>query len=189
MLSTIPKLTDQAIITIKYEGGLNAFEERYGDYYVAGYRLGGDTGVLFASSKSTSIKDEDVSVTVKVETFIADEEYTTSTHWRELSYSAQMDVIGYDTLTHQSILKSSGEGKTSSPSEIAGDARSLLQMGQDLSWRVEREIKKYGLENGVPLSAEVCDQLTKGCLVVELILLPIRTWREVIAWSNNTNVI
>jgi len=188
MLSAIPKLTDQAIITIKYEGGLSAFEERYGDYYVAGYRLGGDTGVLFASSKSTSVKDEDVSVTVKVESFIADAEYRTNKHWRELSYSAQMDVIGYDTLTHQSVLKSSGEGKAS-PSEIVGEVCSLLRMGRDLPWRVEREIKKYGLENSVPLSAGVCDQLTKGCLVVELILLPVRTWREVLVWSNNTDVI
>jgi hypothetical protein len=62
MLSAIPKLTDQAIIVVKYQGGINTFEERYGDYYVAGYRLGGDTGVLFGTSKSTTFKDEALSV-------------------------------------------------------------------------------------------------------------------------------
>jgi hypothetical protein len=188
MLSSIPKLTDQAIIAVKYDGGLSAFEERYGDYYVAGYRLGGDTGVLVGTSKLDTLNEESLSITVKVETFFGSAEDTTSEYSREAFSSVRMDLIGYDTLTHQSIIKSSA-GEQGPTSEIVGEARSLLQMGHDLSSRIEREIKKYGLENGVPVNAGVCDQLTKGCLVVELILLPVRTWREIVAWSNNTVVI
>jgi hypothetical protein len=45
-----PRLTKEAIIEIKYGGGYEDLCERYGDYYLAGYRLGGDTGNLMSAS-------------------------------------------------------------------------------------------------------------------------------------------
>ena len=45
-----PRLTKEAIIEIKYGDGYQGFCERYGDYYLAGYRLGGDTGLMLSSS-------------------------------------------------------------------------------------------------------------------------------------------
>lgn len=45
-----PRLTPEAIIEIKYGDGYEGFCRRYGDYYLAGYRLGGDTGILLSAS-------------------------------------------------------------------------------------------------------------------------------------------
>ncbi len=37
----MPELLDEAIVTVKYGGGVVGFEHKYGSYYVAGYRSGG----------------------------------------------------------------------------------------------------------------------------------------------------
>lgn len=45
-----PRLTKEAIIEIKHGGGCKGLCKKNGDYYPAGYRLGGDTGILLSAS-------------------------------------------------------------------------------------------------------------------------------------------
>lgn len=63
MLLERPRLSKEACAILRSVGGLQEFEKRYGDYYVAGHRLGDDAGVLVSKSRSSKAVDERVSVT------------------------------------------------------------------------------------------------------------------------------
>lgn len=55
---------------IKYGGGYPAFCHRYGDYYLAGYRIGGETGILISTSSFPSKKVETFEIKVTLEVLI-----------------------------------------------------------------------------------------------------------------------
>lgn len=64
-LETGPRLTTEAIREIKYGGAFQGYCERYGDYYLAGYRLGADTGLLLSSSgKNSEVRRTHLALTV-----------------------------------------------------------------------------------------------------------------------------
>ncbi|KAI1321092.1 hypothetical protein F5Y16DRAFT_389270 [Xylariaceae sp. FL0255] len=93
-----PRLTKEAIIEIKYGGGYEGLCERYGDYYVSGYRLGGDTGILMSASGHSREQIDKYGVTATVEVLFVE----VSKHWekdfRTFSSGRQVRLLGYDTL-------------------------------------------------------------------------------------------
>jgi hypothetical protein len=183
----MPKLTNEAIITIKYGGGLAEFERRYGDYYVAGYRLGGDTGVLVGTTGDFSSTTETLSVEVTVQVLFWSDTYSTSTTTHSESHSATVTVLGYDTLTNLHVSKMTKLGVFNV--DVGQDAQSLIHMAQSLPTRVDQKMAEVNLPENEPLSYEICDRLTKAGLVAELVLLPVGTMREVLVWATNDNII
>ncbi|KAI0147798.1 hypothetical protein GGR57DRAFT_244945 [Xylariaceae sp. FL1272] len=93
-----PRLTKEAIIEIKYGGGYEGLCDRYGDYYVSGYRLGGDTGILMSASGHSREQIDKYGVTATVEVLFVE----VSKHWekdfRTFSAGRQVRLLGYDTL-------------------------------------------------------------------------------------------
>lgn len=65
-----PRLSNETIITIKYDGGFPDFQPRCGDYYVAGYKPGGDTGLMMSGSNAAKTDLEKFSITIKVKGLI-----------------------------------------------------------------------------------------------------------------------
>ena len=180
-------MSTEALITIKYNGGIPAFKERYGDYYVAGYRLGGDTGILISQAASSSMTSEHLSVEVKVKVLFVTISHSWNTDSSSSSASQSVRVIGYDTLTdtHVSGVASGGPGTA----ELGASAQELVAMAQGLGLRVDGKLAEMGLREEEPLEYATCDRLTREGLVAELILLPITTMRQVLEWSTSDDII
>lgn len=95
-------MTKEAIMEIKYGGGYEGLCERYGDYYVSGYRLGGDTGILMSASGHRREQIDEYSVTATVEVLFVEVSKTWEKDFRTFSSGRQVRLLGYDTLDAKS---------------------------------------------------------------------------------------
>lgn len=181
-----PRLTSEAIITIKYGGGYKAFCEKYGDYYLAGYRIGGDTGLLISSSSFRTKKVETYGVTVTVEVLFIEASKTWTKDFYDFSAGRSLKLLGYDTVDGVN-WKSTTEG--SGVDAVRSDALSIMKNAQCILNRVEDTLDRLGLKDQQDLTTAQCDALTQAGVVVELILLPISSIRDVVRWRIENDVI
>ncbi|KAJ5986738.1 hypothetical protein N7451_011103 [Penicillium sp. IBT 35674x] len=197
-----PRLTVEAKREIKYGGGFEGLCQKYGDYYLAGYRLGGDTGLLMSASgrSRTQIEKFDVTATVTVLFLSA------SKHWEKDFQSfrsgRQVRLIGYDTLDNKNWRNFSAEGDDIKEMEVwanggsAVDSNSLLAdtdaimtRSENLLERVGMVLKAHGYRNGESLTFVQCEELIQEGIVVELLLHPMSRLRDVIQWRNEKDII
>ena len=183
-----PSLTTEAIITIKYEGGITAFHERYGDYYVAGYRLGGDTGLLLSGSDSARTDLEQFGLTLKVRVLFVDTSTTYTKDSVSSSHASALSLTGYDTLDNQHCSLLKGQ-QGNSAEEVQQRGAEIMRKSQMLDARIQAKLDELNVMDGKVLSFEDCDRLTKAGLVVELVLLPVTSLRQVMLWLQEDNII
>ncbi|MCJ1249393.1 hypothetical protein MMC30_006616 [Trapelia coarctata] len=183
-----PRLSTEAIITVKYDGGLPAFHARYGDYYLAGYKLGGDTGLMISGSNSSKKELERFGITVKVEVLFVEASTTHTKDFVTTQAGGSLKLVGYDTLDHRT-WKSSEEGHGNVASKLRYQAAEVITAAQALDMRVAEKLDELGIQDGDHLNAEDCNKLTESGLVVELVLLPVGTLREVIEWVIEDDII
>lgn len=184
-----PRLTTEAIITIKYHGGLPAFQARYGDYYVAGYKLGGDTGLLISGSQESKTKLERFGITVRVEVLFIG---ASTTHTKDITTStarSSLRLMGYDTLDHQSWRSSQAEKPGFDASAFGAQVAGIVSQSQSLDSRVAEKLDNLGIQDGDHLNSDDCRKLIESGLVAELVLLPVGTLREVIEWVIEDDII
>lgn len=197
-----PRLTKEAIIEIKYRGGFEGLCEKYGDYYLAGYRLGGDTGILMSASGHSREQIDKYGITATVKILLV----SGSKHWekefRTFTSGRQAQLIGYDTLDDKTWKRFSAAGdyvkemKVWACSEPAIDANSLLAdidaimtRSENLLERVSTTLERHGYRNGESLTFVQCEELVAQGIVVELLLEPMSRLRDVIQWRMETNII
>lgn len=183
-----PKLSVHALILLKYDGGLAAFKQRYGDYYVAGYRIGGDAGVMLSQSSSRKTESESNSVSLKVEVLFADYEE----NWSTSSYSEQSDiqvnVSGFSTLEKVFMREAARKGDPRLQ-EVLQKARGLHNRAQGLDDSIEKVLNGLKISHMDVLTVEQCEALCQSGAVVELLLVPVETLRELQYWITDTNII
>lgn len=172
---------------VKYGGGIPAFERRYGDYYVAGYRLGGDTAMLMSSSSYKTKVTETIGVTVTVEVLF----WEISDHWETdfkfFASGRSLKLLGYDTLGARNWNESaSGNAEVA---ELFVRSKDIALSTQSLGERLSGILDDMGLHHGDELTMEQCDKLTKAGVVVELVLMPVRGLRHVLEWAYQDNII
>ena len=184
-----PRLSAESIITLKYDGGLPAFKARYGDYYVAGYRLGGDTALMISGSSAAKKELEKFSITVKVEVLFFEASTTHSEYRASATASSSLRMVGYDTLEHRTWKAADVEGKSAGAASFRAQAAEVMVRSQSLDIRVMEKLNELGFQDEEHLSKEDCDELTKSGLVAELVLLPVSTLREVIEWVIEDDII
>lgn len=194
-MDRVPAFTDDALIKLKYNGGLAAFYEEYGDYYLAGYLLGGDTGLFMSLDGDIDVNDEIKTFEAKVKvvglTKTHRDTFKTTRHSASMSFS----FAAYDTLeslfvqTHkdQSIIITTGA--QTSRSELSSAVERMTTAAHTLDSRTQAKISTIGLSPGNPVSYSRCVELLKSGVVVELLLLPAKTIREVLEWTTDDNVI
>lgn len=183
----LPPLSDEAITCLKYGGGLETFKEIYGDYYVAGYHLGADTGLMLSEGRTTSSTVERLSAKVTVTVLFCEEEHTEEKFFTESSSDSTFQISAFDTLEdlHLSEVRIGAEGLEN----LRKSAADIQSMAARLSSRVASKIEQVGLPEGERLNLEICKKLSKSGLVVQLILLPVETLREVVLWSLSDDII
>lgn len=186
-----PLLSIESCQLLKYEGGLGAFQQRFGDYYVAGYRLGGDAGVLLSESKARSLINERLSVKMEATALFVTCSKQHQKFFATASASSQYRVHGFDTLTRLHIPPEAPV-QLSSASDFTGlmsTAKDLETRCIKLAQRTTNEIESLGLKHEEVLDMDVLASLLESHLVVEVLLLPICKMREVIHWTTSKDII
>jgi len=172
---------------LKYGGGYAAFTEKYGDYFVWGYRIGGDTGVMISSSSFSEKKVESWGIEVKVEVLLVEVSHTWTKDFHSFSAGKSMKVLGYDTLSNRNWnVKTAEDGSIKTLVEQTGE---IISSSQNIHKRVLKLLEGQGMADGDSLSHEQCDFLSSKGAVVELVLLPMTAMRDVARWTTENDVI
>ncbi|KAJ6000013.1 hypothetical protein N7481_000422 [Penicillium waksmanii] len=197
-----PRLTMEAIKEIKYGGGYEGLCKRYGDYYVSGYRLGGDTGILMSASGRSRTKIEKYGITATLTVFFV----SASKHWEKEFQSfrsgRQVRLLGYDTLENKNWQNFSAAGDDVKEMEawasrgsamdadsLRADTDAIMTRSENLLERVGEVLEKHGYQNGQSLTFAQCEGLVQEGIVVELLLQPMSRLRDVIRWMNERDII
>lgn len=208
-LRSRPALSTDALVVLKHQGGIPAFKYQYGDYYVAGYRLGGDAGVALSETATANRKVERLSVKVSVKVLFVKASKTHEKFFRSAGASSGFRVSGFDTLTQTLVpagspvsvfsesktVDKAGGGIESAMEQLATRAKDMEKLCIGLPRRVTHEINKLGLRENQIMTwqgLQECMDVEQGMgshLVVEMILLPITSLRPVIEWSMSADVI
>ncbi|KAE8250066.1 hypothetical protein A4X13_0g4961 [Tilletia indica] len=215
LLRQAPELTTEAQIELKYGDGLEGFEDRFGDYYLFGYNIGGDNTMMVSTNSQSMSLAERRTLSVKIESFFFDIEFTTHFDSAEASASASLRVTGYDSLLHTVIDQSQSwaASATADFDRMQRDTAKMRNLGSTLPTRVEKKAEEVGLllsptavfgDRAVkinnspytPIAAlerdvdeSLCERLVKSGLVVEMVLIPVRSLRSVQYWITEDDII
>ncbi|KAM5358859.1 hypothetical protein ACJZ2D_014918 [Fusarium nematophilum] len=183
LLEQRPRLSREALLVLKHHGGLPAFNKLFGDYYVAGYRLGGDAGVLVSESKSSRSTNERLFVKAGARALFADASKTHEKFFSKGRVDSSYRVHGFDTLDHLRIPASAPVTIESGLPGLVDKAKDLENRCIKLAERVTARVEETGLKQGEVLDSGVLERLLKSNVLVDIILLPMSTLREVKEWS------
>ncbi|KAJ4367265.1 hypothetical protein N0V83_006846 [Neocucurbitaria cava] len=197
-----PRLTSEAIREIKYGGGFDRFRERYGDYYVAGYRLGADTGLLLSSSTSSRKQVDKYSIKAEVEVLFFSASKTWEKDFEKFRCGRSLKLVGYDTLEGRNWKNAGAAGDaeremnnwlqgrpTADEGSLRADAEAIIQRSHSLIDRVGEVLHTHNVRNGGYLTFDQCEDLVEAGVVVELLLLPMERLRDVFRWRLDDNII
>ncbi|PWN43860.1 hypothetical protein IE81DRAFT_365491 [Ceraceosorus guamensis] len=211
-----PELSQESSLALKYGEGLTEFEAKYGDYFIYGYNLGADNAMLVSTNASSLSTQERKTLTVKAECFLFDVEFTE--HFDSASYSASaaLNITGYDTLSG-SMLDEHTKWQASTSVEfdaVQRRSRTLRLLGDQLPSRVEDACEELGLRLGQgkanraesartglmqdfapvaglekPVDRATCRRLMESNVIVEVVLMPVKSLRSVQEWMYSDDII
>ncbi|CAN9469680.1 unnamed protein product [Alternaria alternata] len=201
-LNRQPRLNKEAIIEIKYGGGYEALCKKYGDYYLSGYRLGGDTGILISAAGHTRNQIDTYGITATVTVLMI----SASKHWdkdfRSFVAGRSTKLLGYDTIDGKTWKRSSAEGAEIKEMQAWGgydpevdngslraDADAILTRSENTLERILDILEKHGYRNSASLTFNQCEELVAEGVVVELLLQPLWRLRDVVQWRLEDNII
>ncbi|KAH8597448.1 hypothetical protein B0O99DRAFT_592606 [Bisporella sp. PMI_857] len=151
--------SNTALADLKIMGGFPRFRAIYGDFYVAGFNLGGDTSVLLSQSSDSKVTTEILAVTLKVHVLWFDK----SKKWENVSQTvdahASYSVTGFDTLSN-SYVKLSSATRTNIR-DVREMCLNLSSLGENLQGRVEAKMQQLKLEEGILLSWADCERILR----------------------------
>ena len=171
---------------LKYGGGYDAFCQRYGDYFVAGFRLRGDTGFLLSTSKFSRRTVETYKVTATVTVLFLEGSESWSKDLRDYSSGKALSLLGYDTLSQKNWNVTTTKADFWAFQEQKDQ---VLYDSEDILYRAQEALDKRGLRDGQFLTGDECRGLFECGLVIELMLLPMSSLRDVARWRSNNNII
>lgn len=171
-----PPLSVEAKNILQSRDGEHAFRMQYGDYYVAGYVLGGDAGAFVSlgqSSRDTTIAK---SVTASAKTLFFSKTWTKNSKESIHEEGLECFFCGYDTLS-----ASQKTGKASSKGEYArlrDLTQSFLDFVEQLPRHVMQELEQLGIAKHGQVSHAECGAICDTGLVVQLVLMPFSCLRD-----------
>ncbi|KAM0235345.1 hypothetical protein ACHAP5_009740 [Fusarium lateritium] len=183
-----PKLSEAALQTLKYNGGLSAFKQRWGDYYVAGYRIGGDAGVMMSLGSSSKTVTESVTICIKVEILFFSIEDSWSKSWSSAESDLRVTLSCFSTVEQAKLQEQRQLGDPKLYSFIQ-EARGIHNRAQGLVDTIQRKLDQLGVSKDKHVTTEQCVGLCQSGVVVELLLFPVENLRELQYWKTDENVI
>ena len=129
-------------------------EERFGDYYVAGYALGGDTVAMASAHSEDSSFYRRLKIILKFKVLFATFSKTVANESEASRFTYhQESLTGYDSLSNKLVLANANTRCT--PAEALAEATNLAQLAYSLGSRVEEKMVQAGLFENEPLTEEV----------------------------------
>lgn len=167
---------------------MEALTERFGDFYVGGYALGGDTGALASAASADSLFYKRLKIVLKIRVLFINVYKTLVDETQSFQFAFQSETFsGFDSLSNTYVSASAKQG--SRPEDALAAAGNLANLAQTLNDRVSEKIVQTGLHENEPLSKETCERVFKSGLVAEVLLFPVAQSRDVLVWRNNSDII
>ncbi|RHZ67384.1 uncharacterized protein CDV56_109626 [Aspergillus thermomutatus] len=176
-----PELSADAF-QILYGRGPDEFKAIFGDYYVGGYRIGGDASVLFSTDTSSRSETETKSVKISVESWFGDYHKEWSTSSTSTEHHAEVRVSAYSTLEQALVGETVMIGTARFQAAIE-QAQGIHQRAQGLADSIAKELAQIGVKKGKLVTQQQCIQLCESGAVIELLLLPVESLRQVRYWT------
>lgn len=171
-----PTLSNEARSLLKSSHGEHRFRTKFGDYYVAGYVLGGDAGAYVSTDQQSRDTKTTKSVTVKVKVLFFSKSKTASCTGTTHDEEQECVFCGYDTIGDAQTA-----GHARNKAEILGmqaSTQEYLGYVEQLPRRVMQELAKLGIVKQKQMSHTDCGKICSSGLVVQLTLMPFSTLRD-----------
>lgn len=170
ILGCPPELKDIAI---------ERFKRRFGDYYVAGLRLGGDSSVLVSVDEASKSSVETLKVKVNIRILFWTATIEHSHEERTASESLSFQFAAFDSLTQTHETSDSGQPFQ----QVKGLVQVYTDLGNTLNQRITDLRGKLGLEKDKILQLSDLESICQSGLVAEVILQPYIFQRDFVAQS------
>lgn len=168
------EFTEDAALLLRK--GETDFANVHGQYFVSGYVLGADRGMMMHFNSRSRLERETTSVTVAVKVLWFEVSHTETTTEEHIQSDVDIEFCAYDTSARDISKRSSkSQDQVSDIQYLArfyGDK--IVHTGSD----IETTAKKMALKDEVSLSVMACNDIYTSGLVVELILLPYNTLQQ-----------
>jgi hypothetical protein len=168
-----PELNAIAYNILSKADGEKQFRAIYGDYFIAGFILGADSGAFMSVDDATKQVRDTVALrtTVKV-CFFKAKTWATSSTTTHVDHSLVVNFAGYDTMN---------DIKMSNPKISLADAQrrilDIMELADTLETRVAIKLKDLGIEPGRKFTLSESAHLCASGVVVQVLLLPFHTLR------------
>ncbi|KAK1238467.1 hypothetical protein MKX07_006613 [Trichoderma sp. CBMAI-0711] len=176
-----PELSVDAFDVLRRKG-INGFYATYGDFYVGGYRIGGDASVLFSTDASSRSETETKRVRIDVESWLGDYHEQSATTSSRTERSIVVRVSAYSTI-EQALVSEAVQMGTPEFQAAVKKGRGIYQRASELDDAVTKALKDIGVRKGRLVTREQCAQLCSRAVVVELLLVPVECLRQVRYWT------
>ncbi|EAW12960.1 uncharacterized protein ACLA_013970 [Aspergillus clavatus NRRL 1] len=176
-----PELSEDAF-RVLYSKGLDEFKAIFGDYYVGGYRIGGDASVLFSTDASSRSETETKSVKLSVESWFGDYHKEWSSSSTRTEHQAEVRVSAYSTL-EQAIIGETVKLGTARFQAVIEQGRGIHRRAQGLDDSISKLLTQIGVRKGGLVTQQQCMQLCQSGVVAELLLMPVECLRQVRHWT------
>jgi len=176
-----PELSADAF-RVLHGRGIDEFKAQFGDYYVDGYRIGGDASVLFSTDASARSETETKRVDISVESCFGDQHEQWATSSTNTEQNTEVHVSAYLT-TEQVLMAETVRMGTPSFQAAIQKGRSIHKRAQELDDSVAKVLKEIGVRQGKLVTRQQCAQLCERAMVVELLLVPVECLRQVRYWT------
>ena len=150
--------------------------------------MGGETGILVSGDSSSKLSLERFGITVTVEVLFAKASTTHTQDFSEIEAHNGLKIVGYDTLGHTKY-NSAARDHAVMQSEVETQAGEYCDKARSLDLRVAEKLNEMDISDGDYVDSTTCQRLVESGLVVELMLLPVITLREVQSWVIESDVI
>ena len=187
-ISTLPTLSPTAIKTLQYPSVNHTdaetnFKRLFGDYYVAGLRIGGmnATMVSAAVDQSSTTKDMAADLTFKILGF--EKSKNLEDHEAAPAFRGALTLSGFDSLDICQDIK------TSNDEAALGDLKPLANAdgarGKTVEARSRERLKKLGIQDQSVVTSRDAGLMYGQGLVIEVLLLPFAGLRDFVQISRS----
>jgi hypothetical protein len=171
-----PQLSKAALSLIKRQGW-DAFTSKYGDYYVSALHIGGETGVMVSQHSDSRESSEKLLAKVEVQLLCFSSTWSSSSQSYESASTGNYNFSSFNTLekSSTSVASSTSTGFKTARKHVL----EAVASGAAIAKFIDDKLRLLNLINGQEIKWDTCKELAKENLILELMLVPLRTLREV----------
>jgi hypothetical protein len=160
-----------------------AFSDRFGDYFVGGYILGGTNSTLVWGSSESRGSSERLNISFEVHLLFLSYEDSINRQSADFWSAAAANLVAFDSLE---AYQTKVEAREYGTFRIAmAESQANRKRGAVLQERVEAKLNALNIgSSGAQLPWGRCDELCRSGLVLELLMLPwagLRDYRAAIS--------